>query len=516
MTAILAIPDAQKSRLQALRNTNDCPDDQEIQGINDLAATLRQASAVLASRIAVLQAELAGIVEEKARTDALLNDIAAVLHPSRRLPQEILSNIFSIALNSFPIPMASNFNTLSMVDSLHRSYPAWVLSKVSSRWRRAALGNSSIWSRLILSFDSSHWEDNALNISFLLMSFLSRSGNQPIILHLGSMEPDALYNHPALPILLMSCHRWQHAFICIHWSDYAVLESAPSPFTHLEFLYLLFRQSPPLDWTCEAFKESQTPKLRNISSNLPRALLSQTMPWSQIHEYLHGGTATPEDHSANLRLLGKLTSVRKLVLNTYAQTPTPSPFTKTVLPELLDICLFGPATGIQDICGRLSAPKLSRFRLRSDAPLDEVLTPDLEVIGGTACKHVVLCMQRGDEEEVRALRWLFGVIPGIHYLQIRLGAEEEGTNIGGICEALAARGQQTIGKELKGVTVTSPNGFGVDERLISMILSRRSGENEVMVLHRVRMLGVIDCPEDVTTSLAQLRSTGFESNVTSI
>ncbi|KAJ7138073.1 hypothetical protein C8R44DRAFT_661191, partial [Mycena epipterygia] len=76
--------------------------------------------------------------------DSLLNhlvDNAAVISPLRRMPPELLGEIFS-----WTLPSIDEGETMNLTDS------PWVLTHISSRWRAVAHSTPSLWSLILVCF----------------------------------------------------------------------------------------------------------------------------------------------------------------------------------------------------------------------------------------------------------------------------------------------------------------------------------------------------------------------------
>ncbi|KAF8883374.1 hypothetical protein CPB85DRAFT_1233264, partial [Mucidula mucida] len=74
-----------------------------------------------------------------------LLDLQNILHPKRYIPPEILADIFYHAVSdAFETPL-DIVRDGRFTDSLSMSAPHWVVSRVSSHWRRTALTTPRIW-----------------------------------------------------------------------------------------------------------------------------------------------------------------------------------------------------------------------------------------------------------------------------------------------------------------------------------------------------------------------------------
>lgn len=132
------LSEAEVSQIAALRKTNTYPS-QERDHLCEVLRSSRKHSLMLAETISQLEAKLPALAKEKDAVDALISDLSVILHPARTIPHEILSEIFTLVTLSSAAPTNESLCGRIFQDSLDPSYPSWVLSKVSSSWRRAAL-----------------------------------------------------------------------------------------------------------------------------------------------------------------------------------------------------------------------------------------------------------------------------------------------------------------------------------------------------------------------------------------
>ncbi|KAJ6537726.1 hypothetical protein B0H19DRAFT_961923, partial [Mycena capillaripes] len=109
---------------------------------------------------------------------------SSLLAPIRRLPSEILVEIFGICWESFtPYVEDIDLRTLSLSTEMARlaHAPLLTLSQVCLRWHRIALGTPALWGRLdlegVLWTPAPNHLDNCMN---LLRSALERGQSHPL------------------------------------------------------------------------------------------------------------------------------------------------------------------------------------------------------------------------------------------------------------------------------------------------------------------------------------------------
>ncbi|KAJ7483357.1 hypothetical protein FB451DRAFT_1169955 [Mycena latifolia] len=112
----------------------------------EVAATGRLVD--LDDRIAQVRGLLKELEEERAAVLSLRAQNSGVLSPLRRMPPEILAEIFSWTLPSITEALERGFDV--------RSSP-WVLGQTSSFWRAVALSTPSLWSLIAIDYSASVW-----------------------------------------------------------------------------------------------------------------------------------------------------------------------------------------------------------------------------------------------------------------------------------------------------------------------------------------------------------------------
>ncbi|KAK0445951.1 hypothetical protein EV421DRAFT_1665462, partial [Armillaria borealis] len=121
--------------------TNDSPRDHEKVDFATVVSDGRDILSDLDSRIARTRTALEDLVRERERVEAHMQDTRTLLHPIRRLPDDILHQIFTACIDPESIIYTENVG--DCLDVLKRSQ--WVLSYVSRRWRRVALNTRRLW-----------------------------------------------------------------------------------------------------------------------------------------------------------------------------------------------------------------------------------------------------------------------------------------------------------------------------------------------------------------------------------
>lgn len=111
---------------------------------SQLAARILSAEEELERIVTESRCTIKGLEKEKATIEDGIATTLAYLSPIRRLPQELLAQIFNFIFEEYPVC-------------------AWVLGKVCSIWRRQVLAMPRLWSKV------------CSTLSFVLSSYVLRT-----------------------------------------------------------------------------------------------------------------------------------------------------------------------------------------------------------------------------------------------------------------------------------------------------------------------------------------------------
>ncbi|KAF9032083.1 hypothetical protein BDP27DRAFT_1348742 [Rhodocollybia butyracea] len=155
--------------------------------------------------------------QEKERLQEYATQLRYLLSPFRKVPDELLREIFDLScdMNTFRVVNPGKRLPMHTYQALG-SKPAMVISSVCSRWRRNALSMPVIWSRISLQWklDSQDdgYEDEDTEVFFPLSNFLDRSKQCSMTVNLDIhgdpfLKPKVL--HPSLEKLFGQITRWK-------------------------------------------------------------------------------------------------------------------------------------------------------------------------------------------------------------------------------------------------------------------------------------------------------------------
>ncbi|THU77203.1 hypothetical protein K435DRAFT_878147 [Dendrothele bispora CBS 962.96] len=162
--------------------------------------------AVLDSKIHECQKDLQNLLKERERIDEISRHYRTVLNPVRRIPREVLMEIF----RHFVGFDEEKLEQERPPKSLDTKQGPWVIGKVCKEWRATINTESSLWRFVGMDLDSlSRISKKELSrLEYLLITQLNRSKFQPLHLYLTMEQAEPSFDHPILACLLSHCSRW--------------------------------------------------------------------------------------------------------------------------------------------------------------------------------------------------------------------------------------------------------------------------------------------------------------------
>ncbi|KAJ7114047.1 hypothetical protein C8R44DRAFT_984599 [Mycena epipterygia] len=140
-SVLVAPPD---TRHRSLLNTNEVPQDSDITYVKSVVSKIRLRLAHVDNEILRLRDQLKAMEEERTLLSLSLAQNSAILSPLRRMPPEVLCEIFSWTLPTTIEAVVRG--RLDVTDS------PWVLGYICSRWRAIALSFPSLWALVAIDY----------------------------------------------------------------------------------------------------------------------------------------------------------------------------------------------------------------------------------------------------------------------------------------------------------------------------------------------------------------------------
>ncbi|KAK0207150.1 hypothetical protein DFS33DRAFT_647556 [Desarmillaria ectypa] len=199
--------------LPSLLRNNDLPSSSDICSLNACQTEVRASLAEVNAAIAKLEAERTRIQEISSQYDT-------VLSPARRVPLEILTEIFIYAVETNP----SFYNTFDLATE------PWSLSQVCRTWRVAALNFCpSIWNSMSI-HTPKLGEMVKRDYSSILSTALDRASHKSegYVFHLSvsETEADEAVTNGVLDLLLQRSRSWEDARLSIPMTMLPALSAA--------------------------------------------------------------------------------------------------------------------------------------------------------------------------------------------------------------------------------------------------------------------------------------------------
>ncbi|KAJ7589827.1 hypothetical protein C8J56DRAFT_936304 [Mycena floridula] len=274
--------------LQELLSSNNSPSETEQSQFYDLLEERIQLLHDLDNQIATARWNLEQLVQKQMLVGQEVEQYQSVLHPVRRLPDELLSEIFL----SF-IDENLEDEDLEEETSLDAGSTLWIIPRVCSRWRSLALSLSRLWSTVRIApedFDI----DQA---PFILGIQLHRAASHQLSISVFTRDP-VDYGNSVLQTLFPTSPRWKDLLIIGPSSFYAVFSSLRGFLPSIQTLHLWMLSTEfdthfvvPADNALVAYEF--TPNLKHIHGN-PYLLSKFILPFSNlvIYDCDHGPSFT--------------------------------------------------------------------------------------------------------------------------------------------------------------------------------------------------------------------------------
>ncbi|KAJ7703888.1 hypothetical protein B0H17DRAFT_38643 [Mycena rosella] len=270
------IPDlAERMRIRALLRSNSQPPAQIHSKISELLAELARFDV----QIAKLQAELDQLAARRAPFQAHYDDCYGLIAPIRRLPSEILVEIFRLCWLE---PVADVDESALAMKRLANA-PLLALSQVCSRWHTIALGTPALWS--VIEIDSLIWSEPTVKVDTamgLLRSVLERGANHPLVVTIRNLDGGQLYG-PALELLARHSVRWRSAILTGPLAPLRHLSGAKNNLPQLESLmFYCWPWETPETTPFELFQVAPSLARLELAGNVDNFPVLSNFPFEQL------------------------------------------------------------------------------------------------------------------------------------------------------------------------------------------------------------------------------------------
>ncbi|KAK0482256.1 hypothetical protein IW261DRAFT_1592106 [Armillaria novae-zelandiae] len=173
-----------------------------------------------------------------------LENHKSIYAPIRRLPRDILIEIFHWVWNAWPTTDPDEPDLIQESDSLDVTGPLWVLARVCGLWRDTLYASPASWAWYVVL--GPPFPNHAREI---LQTYLERTGNHLLSLRVSCEGTDLTEAEEGqiMSLVVQCCHRWKNVCITVDKRHMHYLESI----SHLPALRAIEIDFVPVDKSIE-------------------------------------------------------------------------------------------------------------------------------------------------------------------------------------------------------------------------------------------------------------------------
>ncbi|KAI4528930.1 hypothetical protein K525DRAFT_275873 [Schizophyllum commune Loenen D] len=360
-----------QSPYQHVLHTNYIPTDEEVSHIRGLCSAPCQRMRTLKDDIAQLEATIARKLAEYKVLSAFTKAHLSLTSNMRRLPSEILQNIFVACLpTDGPAAMSDNEAPL-------------VLTRVCRRWRHVAYGTAELWASIHIACPDprglSPLDPPTVSLDTrlrLAAAWLARSGTCPLDVSLFSSEgarPVPAAQSPACAfakLLLPHAARIRHLRLTVPAAALDAVRAVCAGAARLRSCDVYVRPDAMLDSAGAEDVVLASESVRTLRLALPTPFAAPEGIWGRLRDLtlcVQTGDIGTRALLNKLPLCSELEVCRLVLILPFASAATPLVPAGTVLPRLRTLAIegVGPLSGALD---SLTLPALKSLVLQSDTP----------------------------------------------------------------------------------------------------------------------------------------------------
>lgn len=269
--------------MEALLNSNQLPSPSTQSQLKSMHTDAANEIENLEAEIARIQSKLALLQGRLSRRKKDVEDYATVLSPARRIPSDLLSEIFRWCT-------AHDFESDRSGSSLDPTEMHWILPQVSRQWRSAALSCPQIWSTIRIT-DVEFGDYSAPRLLSLTLQ-LQRTRFSPLSVSIESKYSSISGTKPILQVLLPSSSRWKELYVRLQPAAFRALSPLHLFLPSLKYVHIWPSGSASILDGYQAAAASHAmstifrvcPSLR-ILEGAPNIISLFSLPWNQIQTY---------------------------------------------------------------------------------------------------------------------------------------------------------------------------------------------------------------------------------------
>ncbi|KAJ7601510.1 hypothetical protein DFH06DRAFT_1312196 [Mycena polygramma] len=273
-----SLPGKVSPEIDHLLKTNDVPLDSQIPAIREIISeridALDTMIGALDVQIRHLQATRAQLARRRSETADCAHQFCAIPSPVRRVPQELISEIFALLTAQDRARLGSK--------------PPWRLGFICRSWRRYAFSYSLLWSSLTISTDRQWHPHTTTRMLSKLQAQLLRSATGPLDISWSGVSDDP--ETQVLDLVLPDSNHWRTVRFDISGSKPVLdwLQPVYGKLDRLERLEVINAARtifPDIFAAAPKLREVAFFSRRHISGHKPAFDAHITIPWGQITHY---------------------------------------------------------------------------------------------------------------------------------------------------------------------------------------------------------------------------------------
>ncbi|PBK78493.1 hypothetical protein ARMSODRAFT_947421 [Armillaria solidipes] len=360
-----------------------------VAAIDKHVTALKELQQALSSQLALIGAEINGLGSERGKVVARIAEHKRLLSPLRRLPPEILYNIFLNAI-VFPTPRSQSQRYKYWWDFFPSESPLWTIELVCKIWHRAALGFPELWSSINVSLSDGNFSSSNLRHFRQLARQVTRARCRPLSIRIcaGSGQTSSRSLPPQLCVFLFSIQdRIQSLYLYLPAAMFISVATLQLHLPILRNLTLLCTNGEEFQKLFRMKLFGDTPLLNALDSvDIRNVVSTLDLPYHQIthystyhvfHRHCNPGPGTSD-------ILGVLAKVKNLeecdlrceLLSTRLEEVIPQSCPKLRTLTLSSWAYAYPRSVLAQLLGALVIPHVSTLKV--DCCVDEGHERDTE------------------------------------------------------------------------------------------------------------------------------------------
>ncbi|KAF9479215.1 hypothetical protein BDN70DRAFT_834814 [Pholiota conissans] len=379
--------------------------------IQDVNTTL----AAVNDEIARLRGALSELEEYRSSLHTILKHQQAPLSPIRRLPPEILGEIFLFASSGCTIQWPPSPRRL--LASAGQDDMPWLLCQICSYWRTAAISFPKLWHSVHLNLQ---YPSRVAEAQSFLGLCLERSKNELLTLSIEGNGLTAML--PILEMLLVHSERWEDVSLSSDFffdfrENFALAKNRVPNLRRL-CIETTLEDLPP-SRPLEAFEDA--PNLRELSmTHIIHPLQNFRVPWSQITHFISKGNTFREgEFTQIMRHMTNLISFStegERILEVASSQPV-------LLPHLEKLTIINKGSYISKTFQFITAPNLQELVIHAITPFMAEQT--VAMIIRSQCKPQRLAFRASLDidalwDENLGVVWMLTELPSLRHLELNV------------------------------------------------------------------------------------------------